>query len=92
MRIYFEKGDRVKIPSNPIILQSLLQDWFTDRVGREKVINDIMGTTGVIYAVSKDEGHIQVLYQKDGSTHTWKLPVTIFELPTPLLMALQNKV
>jgi outer membrane protein assembly factor BamB len=89
MRIYFEKGDRVTIPSNPIILQSLLQDWFTDRAGRDKVVTDIMGSAGVIYAVSENEGHIQALYMKDGTNHSWKLPVTVFELPAPLMSALE---
>jgi hypothetical protein len=90
MRIYFEKGDRVAIFSNPILLQTLLQDWFTDTAGRNKVIADITGTRGTIHAVSPDEGHYQVLYMKDGSKHSWKLPVTVFQLPTPILTALHQ--
>ena len=90
MRIYFEKGDRVAIYSNPILLQTLLQDWFTDTAGRDKIVTDIVGSRGTIYAVSPDEGHIQALYRKDGCAHSWKLPVTVFELPTPIITALNQ--
>jgi hypothetical protein len=90
MKIYFEKGDRVAITSNPILLHAKLKDYFKDEKGRTKIVEDIVHTCGVIYAVSENEGHIQALYQKDNSTHTWKLPVSVFELPTPLLTALHQ--
>lgn len=79
MRIHYEKGDRVAIKGNSTFLTNNLKDFIKDENGRNKIIADIVGTRGVVYGVVENEGHIQALYQKENSEHTWKLPVTIFE-------------
>jgi hypothetical protein len=77
MKRYFEAGDQVKIKSKPQ-LEKILKSYFENQQGRDKIINDIAGTDGIVYAVAKDEGHIEVLYRPSNKTHTWKLPVSCF--------------
>ena len=62
-----------------VVSRNNLKDFIKDENGRNKIIADIVGTRGVVYGVVENEGHIQALYQKENSEHTWKLPVTIFE-------------
>ncbi|MCZ2085362.1 MAG: hypothetical protein LC112_13930 [Flavobacteriales bacterium] len=77
MKRYFEKGDRVKVkPAQEV--NELLKEFFANDDGRTKIVNDIADTDGEVYAVSPNEGHIQVLYRKDGVTHSWKVPVSVF--------------
>lgn len=78
MKIYYEKGDRVQVISDHQELREVLLTSFSDEKGMDKILNDISGTTGMVFAVTPNEGHKEVLYQKDGSQHTWKVPVGVF--------------
>lgn len=90
MKIYYQKDDRVRIFSNTLRLDSLLEDYFKEEKGRYKVIDDIKGTTGTVVGVVEGMGHKEVLYSPDHGTHSWKLPVSVFDLPTPLQTALSS--
>ena len=77
MKRYFEKGDRVKVKS-ALEINELLKEFFDNNDGRTKIVNDIANSEGEIFAVSPNEGHIQVLYRRDNTTHSWKVPVSVF--------------
>lgn len=78
---YYEVGDRVKVASRDEV-ENVLQHVFLDLRGRNKIVDDISGTTGEVVGVVPGEGHLQVLYRPDGKMHSWKVPCRILTSET----------
>lgn len=81
MKPYYEKGDRVSILSNSNQVHNLLLKTFEEK-GREKIVADILGTTGTVVGVVEGRGHKEVLYSPDGVKHSWKIPVSVIQKQT----------
>lgn len=81
MKPYYENGDRVTILSDSEQVHNLLSETFEEK-GREKIVADILGTTGTVVGVVEGRGHKEVLYSPDGFKHSWKIPVSIIQKQT----------
>lgn len=81
MKPYYENGDRVTILSNSNQVHNLLLKTFEEK-GREKIVAEILGTTGTVVGVVEGMGHKEVLYRPDGVTHSWKIPTFIIQKQT----------
>ena len=84
MRIYYEKGDQVLVSDDSEFLHKCLSFLYQNEKGRTKIVEDIIGSKGIIYAVTDGKGHLEAFYRKEKTTHTWILPVAVFNLPYPL--------
>lgn len=81
MKNYYEKGDEIEILSGSIrhLSESLRKYSYKDDKGRFIIQTDILYTTGKVKAVKEGTGHLEVLYQPKGKTHSWWLPTTIIK-------------
>lgn len=75
---YYEKGDEIEIKGD---IDSLMKEhgYFSEPKGLEKIIDDVKGTKGIVFAVIEGSGHKSVLYKKEGVEHTWWIPVQIIK-------------
>ena len=56
---------------------------YKDKAGREKIASDIVHTHGKVTGVIEGRGHVDVLYQPNGTKYTWKIPTTIIKPLNP---------
>lgn len=82
MRNYYEKGDEVKIhPFSRVTINICLRDYsYKDEKGRTTILQDIIShPVGTVKGIKQGTGHLEVLYQPKGKTHSWWLPTNIIK-------------
>lgn len=82
MRNYYEKGDKVKLvlPEESRLSYILKEYSYKDPMGRAIIIENLYtNPQGTVKAVKEGTGHLEVLYQPKGKTHSWWLPTSIIK-------------
>lgn len=77
MKNYYEPGDKIQITSDEEFMHMELLEMYSDNSGRQKIIDDIKDTYGVVKATKPNMGHLEVLYMKNSTTHSWWIPTSL---------------
>lgn len=80
MKIYFEKGDNVRVMFTKETLHANLHEMYQEEKGRTKIVDGIHETEGVVLGVVEGRGHIEVLYQPNGKKHSWIVPTSVLTI------------
>jgi hypothetical protein len=72
----YKKGDHVTISSDEDFLHQKLHEIYSDNSGRQKIIDDVKGTSGRIKG-RIPERPLEVLYMKTDATNSWWLPINV---------------